>query len=42
VVIEGTGVIPSITVPVTEQSVIGEIDTVLQAAIEAVLEKIKS
>ncbi|MEA3351654.1 MAG: S41 family peptidase [Chloroflexota bacterium] len=35
--IEGMGVVPNITVPVTEQSALGEIDAVLDAAIEALL-----
>lgn len=38
--IEGTGVEPDITVPVTEASVLGLEDPVLNAAIEALLEKI--
>jgi len=33
--IEGTGVVPDIIVPVTEESALGEVDTVLDAAIEA-------
>jgi C-terminal processing protease CtpA/Prc len=40
-VIEGRGVIPDITVPVTEESVLGDSNTLLDAAIEALLEKIK-
>ncbi len=36
--IEGTGVVPDIIVPVTEQSAMGEIDNVLQAAIETLSE----
>lgn len=35
--IEGVGVEPDITVPVTEDSVLGRVDTVLNAAIEALL-----
>ncbi len=38
--IEGTGVVPQIQVPVTLESALGEIDAVLQAAIEALLEVI--
>ena len=41
VVIEGSGVIPEIIVPVTEESALGQEDTVLEAAIKALLEKIK-
>jgi carboxyl-terminal processing protease len=37
--IEGVGVIPDITVPVTTESALGQVDAVLQAAIEALLEK---
>jgi C-terminal processing protease CtpA/Prc len=33
--IEGTGVVPDISVPVTEESALGEVDAVLEAAIEA-------
>lgn len=39
--IEGVGVIPDITVPVTAESALGQEDAVLQAAIEALLEKIR-
>lgn len=39
--IEGVGVTPDITVPITEDSVLGGEDTVLKAAIEALLKKIK-
>jgi C-terminal processing protease CtpA/Prc len=41
VVIEGTGVIPGITIPVTEESALGQEDTVLDAAIKDLLGKIK-
>jgi C-terminal processing protease CtpA/Prc len=37
-VIEGVGVVPDVLVPVTEESVLGSTDAVLQAAIEALLE----
>lgn len=40
-VIEGVGVVPDITVPVTEASALGEEDTLLNAAVEALQEKIK-
>jgi len=39
--IEGVGVVPDITVPVTENSALGREDTVLEAAIKALLDKIK-
>jgi len=35
--IEGTGVLPDILVPVTSESVLNQEDTVLQAAIEELL-----
>lgn len=35
--LEGQGVVPSILVPVTEESVLGQLDAVLEAAIKAVL-----
>jgi C-terminal processing protease CtpA/Prc len=38
--IEGVGVIPDIFVPITEDSALGQQDTVLQTAIEALLDKI--
>jgi C-terminal processing protease CtpA/Prc len=38
VIIEGVGVVPDIVVPVTEESALGTEDTVLNAAIEALLE----
>jgi carboxyl-terminal processing protease len=41
VLIEGTGVIPDITVPVTEQSALSQEDTVLQSAIQALQSKIQ-
>lgn len=37
VVIEGVGILPDIQVPITEESAIGQKDTVLQAAIQALL-----
>jgi C-terminal processing protease CtpA/Prc len=40
VVIEGTGIIPDILVPITEDSVLGIIDSVLQSAIETLLKKL--
>ena len=39
--IEGTGVVPDMTVPVSEESVLGQTDTVLQAAEEALLDQIQ-
>jgi C-terminal processing protease CtpA/Prc len=39
--IEGVGVVPDITVPVTVESALGQADTVLQAAVDAILKKIK-
>jgi C-terminal processing protease CtpA/Prc len=39
--IEGTGVIPDITVPVTEDSALGKLDEVLEAAVKAILEKLQ-
>jgi len=41
VVIEGKGVIPEITVPITEESLLGQNDTELEAGIQALLQKIK-
>lgn len=38
--IEGVGVVPDVTVPVTEESALGLEDTVLDAAIEALLKEI--
>jgi carboxyl-terminal processing protease len=35
--IEGVGIVPDILVPVTEESVLGQSDTVLQAAIDALM-----
>lgn len=40
-IIEGAGVAPDIVVPVTKESALGEVDSVLNAAIQALLEKIK-
>jgi C-terminal processing protease CtpA/Prc len=40
--IEGRGIEPDLLVPVTRQVALGEIDAVLQAAVEAVLERIRS
>lgn len=39
-VIEGEGILPDILVPVTLESATGEVDTVLQAAVEALLDEI--
>ncbi len=39
--IEGVGVIPDIIVPVTLESALGQEDTILQAAIQALLDKIQ-
>ncbi len=41
VIIEGTGVIPDITVPVTQESALGQADTVLEAAIKDLLGRLK-
>ena len=41
VVIEGQGVIPDITVPVTLESVLGQADTLLEAAIQALQKQIQ-
>lgn len=41
VIIEGTGVVPDITVPVTVESALGQVDAVLDAAIQALLEEIQ-
>lgn len=41
VIIEGQGVLPDIVVPVTEDSALGNIDAVLQAAIQALLDQIR-
>jgi C-terminal processing protease CtpA/Prc len=38
VIIEGVGVVPDVVVPVTEESALGSKDTVLNAAIQALLE----
>lgn len=38
--IEGVGIVPDIVVPVTEDSALGRIDAVLEAAIEALLDEI--
>ena len=40
-IIEGTGVIPQIVVPVTVESAMSEEDAVLEAAIQALLDLIK-
>jgi len=37
-VIEGTGVVPDILVPLTEEGVLRFVDTVLEAAIEVLLD----
>jgi carboxyl-terminal processing protease len=39
--IEGVGVVPDITVPITEASALGQEDTVLEAAVDAVLEQVR-
>lgn len=41
VVIEGTGVIPDILVPITEESALGKVDALLQAAIKALLDQLR-
>jgi carboxyl-terminal processing protease len=41
IVIEGQGVIPDITVPVTEDSALGRLDTVLEAAVQHINEAIR-
>jgi C-terminal processing protease CtpA/Prc len=41
IIIEGTGIIPDILVPITEESALGLEDTILLAAIEALLENIR-
>jgi C-terminal processing protease CtpA/Prc len=38
--IEGKGVVPDIVVPVTEESALGKVDAVLEAAVKALLDKI--
>ena len=40
--IEGIGVVPDILVPVTEESVLGSTDDVLQAAIQALFDRLES
>ena len=40
-VIEGVGVIPDLVVPVTEESVLGKSDSILDAAVKALLDKIR-
>jgi C-terminal processing protease CtpA/Prc len=40
-VIEGVGVLPDITVPVTEASALGQEDTLLDAAVKELQNKIK-
>lgn len=40
-IIEGSGIIPDILVPVTEDSLLSEQDAVLQAAIQALLDRIR-
>lgn len=40
-IIEGSGVLPTLTVPVTESSTLGQQDTVLDAAIQALLEQLQ-
>ena len=41
ILIEGTGVVPSRTVPITEESALGTQDTVLETAIQSLLEQIQ-
>ncbi len=41
VIIEGQGVLPDKTIPVTLESALGQTDTVLEAAIQALLQKIQ-
>lgn len=38
--IEGVGIVPDITVPVTEKSALGQVDAVLQTAVEALQDEI--
>ncbi len=40
-VLEGVGVVPDVTVPVTADSALGKVDAVLDAAVQALLDKIK-
>lgn len=39
--IEGSGVVPDITVPVTAESALGQVDAVLQAAVQALQERLR-
>jgi C-terminal processing protease CtpA/Prc len=39
VVLEGTGVVPDVQVPVTAESALGQVDAVLQAAVEALMNR---
>ena len=41
IVIEGIGIIPDITVPITLESIQGQVDTVLEAAVQALQKQIK-
>jgi len=41
IVIEGSGVVPNVTVPVTTDSVLGAVDSVLEAAVKALQEQIQ-
>jgi C-terminal processing protease CtpA/Prc len=41
IVIEGSGVAPDIVVPVTEDSALGRVDTVLQAAMDTLLKELR-
>ncbi len=41
VVIEGSGILPDISVPVTLESSLGQTDTVLEAAVQALLDKLR-
>jgi C-terminal processing protease CtpA/Prc len=38
IIIEGVGIVPDVTVPVTEESVLGEEDAVLSKAVELLTE----
>jgi C-terminal processing protease CtpA/Prc len=40
-VIEGQGVVPDVVVPVTADSVLGNVDTILEAAVQALQKQIK-
>jgi C-terminal processing protease CtpA/Prc len=40
-ILEGTGLVPDIVVPVTEDSALGRVDAVLEAAVEYLLDQIE-